>query len=286
MLERFSWRRIVWALLFLAPLLFAFLEQLVDYSGFHRALWTDLLTTFILALACAFALWKLALRAIHNHLEAVESRTRWLAAAVDQMWEGILILDNNGNIRYANASCLEFLGRTSHQVIGMPLTRLLEELKEDMAFWRELQQNGSWSGELNVPDARGEERVLRGRAARVSEMGWLAVMQDVTEAKRLEIEAHRAAELAGILKTVSAINHEINNPLFVILANADMLERSLVGIEERLRARLAAIQQAGRRIGEVTRKLSQVVRPAADDSGLTFILDLDAATHPPGEETS
>ncbi|HID95002.1 MAG TPA: response regulator, partial [Candidatus Latescibacteria bacterium] len=75
----------------------------------------------------------------------------------------------------------------------------------------------------------------------------------------------KAERLAAITETAVAINHEINNPLFVILGNAELLLGRLKGKDERAVEKLQKIKENCLRISQATYKLSKLIEPVTID---------------------
>ena len=61
------------------------------------------------------------------------------------------------------------------------------------------------------------------------------------------------------------VNHEINNPLFVITSSVDGLKRSLFDADSGVRDRLERISEACRRIQRFTQQLSTVIAPVSKE---------------------
>ncbi len=77
--------------------------------------------------------------------------------------------------------------------------------------------------------------------------------------KTAEEELRRARYLAGIGETTLTIQHEINNPLAALLANAGLIRTGLLS-EAEARDAMLAIEEQARRIAEVVKRLRQIDR--------------------------
>jgi two-component system, NtrC family, sensor kinase len=82
----------------------------------------------------------------------------------------------------------------------------------------------------------------------------IVVEQDVTESRRLEAILAQSEKLAAIGQLAAGLAHEINNPLTVIMANAQLLQRELPD-ENEWRETAELILQAGSRTQQVIRNL-------------------------------
>ena len=82
---------------------------------------------------------------------------------------------------------------------------------------------------------------------------------------RDKAEELAAKRLAVIREVAVGLNHEINNPLTVILATSELLERSLSnnGVDDKVIQRLQAIQAQCERVKEIVAKVCAIVKPVS-----------------------
>lgn len=67
-----------------------------------------------------------------------------------------------------------------------------------------------------------------------------------------------SARVDAVKQTVIALNHEINNPLTVVLGNAELLLMKGEQLPEEVKVRLETIVQAGLRIRDAVVKMTHV----------------------------
>jgi DNA-binding NtrC family response regulator len=95
------------------------------------------------------------------------------------------------------------------------------------------------------------------------------------EKKALEREQLRSAKLTTILEMTLAMHHEINNPLALILANAEMLQRELQAMGSNVMTKLTRIIEGAQRIASVVRDLQRIHTPVTSPvTGVGKMLDL------------
>jgi signal transduction histidine kinase len=134
-----------------------------------------------------------------------------------------------------------------------------------------------------------------------------SVGRDITDRKKMELEikaaqAHlvQAARMATIGEVAAGVAHQIYNPLTTIIADAQILMRSLPK-EEPGRDSAEAIEQAGWRLQQVVQRLMEFSRPASEvldkisvnetiraaaslisssieNAGIRFVVELDEKT--------
>lgn len=89
----------------------------------------------------------------------------------------------------------------------------------------------------------------------------------------------------GIMETVTAVAHEINNPLFAVLGNIDILLDELEEMMEQpdnvlIKDCLTTINEQGERMAEVVRKLQAITKPRTRKYvGEANMLDLHTPTN-------
>ncbi len=97
--------------------------------------------------------------------------------------------------------------------------------------------------------------------------------RDVTEKNRLETIIAQSEKLAAVGQLAAGIAHEINNPLTVILANAQLLQRDIQDVNEEWSESVDLIYKAGSRALYVVRNLLDFARKEKYDFVPTNIND-------------
>jgi PAS domain S-box-containing protein len=234
---------------------------------------------------------------------------------VEDLDDGYLII-SQGRISYANKAASQLTGLPVHQLLGMEAGAILA----DHQLLAQCQQpighklrreskishaTGTWIPvEITLSDCE------YGGASAVS-----VVIRDITETKKFEkqledknremrlrneqitrlnqeLEATvnqlkvsqesliKSERIAAITETSIAANHEINNPLFAILGQAQLLLRKYKGRDKDTLDRLRVIEESALRIACVTKKLANLADPVVKEySGLAAtMIDVDRST--------
>ena len=211
-------------------------------------------------------------------LRASEERYRGI---VETTSEGVVLLDGDGRIAYANARFAAMVGRD--EPAGLPVLDLV--LAADRPVW-----------EREVARVRDGGAVLAGSAGatRRFEVGLhhpdgpvvcaqvavtardddgngpaslLAMVADVTEQKSIEAQLRQAQKLDAVGQLAGGVAHDFNNLLTVIDGYAVLL---LAEAGETAARDLTMIRDAAARAGALTRQLlafsrTQAARPCAVD---------------------
>ncbi len=91
--------------------------------------------------------------------------------------------------------------------------------------------------------------------------------EDITERIRLQTQLAQADKLAMTGQLAAGVAHEINNPLTVIMANAQLLQRRISPQEKELEEMVELIIQAGERATQSVRELLDFARRERFEAG-------------------
>ncbi|MDP3278182.1 MAG: ATP-binding protein [Deltaproteobacteria bacterium] len=147
---------------------------------------------------------------------------------------GIFQYDQRGVITACNDAMVAILGSTRHAVIGLDMTtlpnaRLVEALSAALSGTRSLYEGDYVSVTGN---RRSIVRVDLGPID--GERGGCAIVEEVTERRKLEAKLAQADRLATVGTLAAGVAHEINNPLAYLLSNLEYAQRRLDDVKATL----------------------------------------------------
>jgi PAS domain S-box-containing protein len=85
-----------------------------------------------------------------------------------------------------------------------------------------------------------------------------AVVRDITERRRMELQLHLADRMASVATLAAGVAHEVNNPLAYVLANLDFVLSRLDGLPEEAEEVRKALEDArggASRVGQIVKDL-------------------------------
>lgn len=249
---------------------------------------------------------------LETQLARSEAKFRSL---VEELGDGYLIV-TGGEIVYANKAATQLTAIPASEILGMDVGRILpyDEIQaaclepSGKKMWREsklVHTTGTWipvevtlapcayEGDQSVAlvvtditERRKFEKQLelknREMAVRNEQVTRLnfELEETVNKLKESQENLIKSERLAAITETSVAANHEINNPLFSILGQAQLLLRKYHEQDEDTQVRLKTIEESALRIACVTKKLANLAEPVVKEYvGLpTSMIDVDKST--------
>ncbi len=208
--------------------------------------------------------------------EALRASEEKFRAAFEQAGLGIALVDRGGRLLETNRALRRILGAEEVDPRGRAIAELVSP--DDDAATREAIEaltegrRASVEGPLRLrrPDGASIETIVRARGVRgpAGEIQYaLAVVEDVSDRKRLEAQLLLADRMASVGTLAAGVAHEINNPLSYILANVDyaLEELNRSGAPPDVVAALGEVRQGGARVREIVRDLKTFSRPQGGD---------------------
>ena len=227
--------------------------------------------------------------ALRKSEQRLREQGRVLNSILSGMGDGAVVIDRDGKFLLFNPRAERILGfgplvvataelastygirdRSTGSLVTPeqnPLTRVLSG--EEMAETEILISNANVRG-ANVAVKATPLKDDEGRV-----VGSIALLRDVTEQRRLELQFLHSQKMEAVGRLASSIAHDFNNMLSVILSYSEMVIGELKPIDP-LRADVEAIKRAGERATELTQQLlafsrQQVLAPEVMD--LNLVLD-------------
>ncbi|HEY6767510.1 MAG TPA: ATP-binding protein [Candidatus Sulfotelmatobacter sp.] len=167
---------------------------------------------------------------------------------IQSISSGLITTGLDGCITLVNTAAQKLLERSSAEVDGMPVNDLFLDPIPSVE-----RKNSHGEVRFDTPGRFRKTARIRVEALEVPErgvLGYVYVVDDLTEIRRLEREVRMQDRLAAVGRLAAAIAHEIRNPLTSIAGSVSMLSgipelneehRRLLGIVTRESQRLNSI---------------------------------------------
>ena len=211
-----------------------------------------------------------------------DSEARYRAIVEDYQTEMICRFRPNGTLTFVNEVFCRTFSKNREDLLGMNYLYFLPDgernrLVQHLLSFGPNRSVGTMEHQIHLP-GQGLRWMQRTDRAILDDRGRIfefqSVQRDVTDRKRLEnqvqaAQSHlvQAARLATIGEMASGVAHQIYNPLTTIIADAQLLMRSLPG-DEPARKSAEAIEQAGWRLQQVVQRLMEFSRPSSESQTL------------------
>lgn len=203
-----------------------------------------------------------------------------LAALVENLTTGVLLLDRMRHITYMNPAAEQMLGSSRRQLVGRVFDQTIPGLDQLASLLERAANNGEdISGRemrLNIPTAGGVARTIDCIVSRWdSEPGQGQLLVEIADAsRRLRISRDSAllAQLEVSRAIVRRLAHEIRNPLGGIRGAAQLLERELSDPEQHEFTRLI-IRESDRLAGLTKSMLGPGGRPQPESLNIHELIE-------------
>lgn len=194
------------------------------------------------------------------------ARERGLLETIFQsIQEGLLVIDGEGRLMYANRAAERLLGFSADQARGRPITNLLLGIDWDRILHLD---HGEWSKlisrelEITYPEHRflGFSIVPLPRADD-TDAGAAIMLRDITRERREEHSLLESERLNAIKLLAAGVAHEIGNPLNALTIHLQLLKREMRALEAPGAANLLElVDVAGREVSRLDLIITQFLR--------------------------
>lgn len=216
---------------------------------------------------------------LYKQLRESEERYREI---VENVNEGIWVLDKDGNVQFANRRLADLLGHDD--LTGMNISQLVKTDDEQL-LRQSIEDNlkGQLAKqEIQLETAEGEYKTVLLSSVPIQHEGsfsrCLAIVTDLTEKKHMERKLLQTQKLESIGTMAGGIAHDFNNILTGILGYTAMLQVGLAD-NPKLQEHTDIIEKSSLRAADLVKKLlafSRHSKPAPDASTSLEIIIADS----------
>jgi PAS domain S-box-containing protein len=198
--------------------------------------------------------------AAHASHEAVLSGASRRARMLQTVQGGLLELDRDGRVAFANPALAEMLGRDVADIEGRPLADVFarDPHLPDM-LGSALAGRPPDETETHVTSSHGRRFSVSLRISRLPE-GILVLFSDLSRRREVEAERRTSDRLAALGRLSAGVAHEIRNPLAGIRAAAEILRRRVEPDRNLVRFTDVILEETAR-LDRIVESLLQFAKP-------------------------
>ena len=206
----------------------------------------------------------------------------YLPALFDRTLDLILVVDQQGNIMYANGRLRELTGLDPDEVVGRAVFELItgDERARVEQYWQAHLSGEAQALETELQRVSGGcTYCLLVASPILGTESSLFIVHDLTEAKDMQAQLVQAEKSAALGRLVAGAAHELNNPLTAVLGFAQVLREETE--DEKVQEDLDRIIRGALRARDVIQDLlafARQDRPVRSDVDLNETLT-DALDH-------
>ena len=178
--------------------------------------------------------------------------------------EGVLVLDAEGRIVYANRGACHLLGLDEAMATGQPMKRYIRDVDWGGLLGlegKEWARMASREIEISYPEHRFLAIYLAPLENPGGRPGAVMILRDVTRERDHAAEIVESERLNAILMLAAGVAHEIGNPLNSLTIHLQLMDREMRALPEASRAPLKELLDVARgEIGRLDQILSQFLK--------------------------
>jgi two-component system sensor histidine kinase HydH len=184
---------------------------------------------------------------------------------INNLPEGVILTDNNLNIRYLNknaemilgVSARDVIGHTPEQTLPTPITALdVSESGNDQVLEKEISIERPGGHALPASVIATEVVTTDGMF-----VGHMYILKDLSQIKQLQLEVQKKDKLAVIGNLAAGVAHEVRNPLSSIKGYASYF-KTLFAEDSENRAAAEVLVNETERLNRVITELLEISRPS------------------------
>jgi len=212
--------------------------------------------------------------------EALQESEEKYRSLVNNMDLGITLIDCAHNIIMANTALERLYNKPVDEVVGKKCFREFEKrdgVCPHCAGVRAMATGNTEEVETEGVKDDGTRMTVRIQAFPTfspdgATTGFIEVVEDITEKRRLQAEAMRAGHLASLGELAAGVAHEINNPISGIISYAEILKDEFNDRGEDADIPTRIIKE-GDRVAEIVKNLLAFARDRKEEHSPAYIQD-------------
>ena len=201
--------------------------------------------------------------------------------AIDRIPQGLCLLDGEGKVIRLNRSIERMAGESVSTILGRTPSVLFKQPGQfDELFSEAARANEAELVEVQMMNRAGEVctadvHLLKLDAVSGKTVGYLLVINDVTQKKAMVEKALRTEKLAALGTMAGGVSHDFNNLLMAILGHVQLLLHQVT--DEETRRRLQNLEKAVHDGSHTVRRLQKFTERERDPGAPPVSIDVREA---------
>jgi two-component system, sporulation sensor kinase E len=207
---------------------------------------------------------------VQGYFQDLCRETALLWSILQSVSEGIVVVDDEGQIRFLNDAAREMLGVSHRNPVSKPLLRNIADPGLFGLFEASLRDRSL------VVDKEVEVRHPKRMAVRVNVFsypldegqppGTIVILRDITAEKSRQTESFQSEKLEALVTLAAGVAHEIGNPLNSLSIHMQLMEREVRHLPKKSRQKLSETLEVAqgeiRRLDDTVRRFLGAIRPS------------------------
>jgi len=160
-------------------------------------------------------------RKVNKRTEELSTEKEKLNTIVSAIGSGIILLDMRGQIQWINQTMKEIAGK---DITGMSCEKIMADSTVVGSYAVDEMQTEILSNLFGKADKYFQVTTAPVKGAGGEIHGYIRLMQDVTELKKMEEQMMHSEKLASLGRLTAGITHEIGNPLTSVFSFVQILK--------------------------------------------------------------
>ena len=217
-----------------------------------------------------------------SQIQLLDKVYNFYKSIIQNISSGLLTLDLDGEITFANRMAADMLGYEVKDLLGRYVTDLFPEDEETRKFLKSMFIPGKKVDEKEIVFRKkdGSNIIVGVSASPIHDEnnkfdGVILLFRDLTEIRHLKLQVERMERLALLGELSAGIAHEIRNPLAGIKAAAQVLEESFGADDFRnqIIARIVREVDKANRLLQEFFKFARPTKPKLNFHDIEMIID-------------